>query len=112
MTKLLLKLRCCRLGLTTGEWRHWAWLLVVIAVAVSSKPLLTPPAADQPWERITVQPGDTLWRLADQRAAAAEDVRLVVRDIQRANALETAAILPGQVLLVPPIPPERGEHLQ
>lgn len=92
--------------------RRWAWIAVAIALAVVAKPLLLPPSASQPWERITVQPGDTLWRVAEQRATAADDIRLIVRAIKQANGLEASTIRPGDVLLVPPVPPERGGHLQ
>lgn len=106
MTTLLANLRPAA---GTGRW---AWLLAVLSLLLVAKPLLAPPSASPPWQHITVQPGDTLWQLAEQRATPADDIRAVVRDIQRANGLETPEIAPGDVLLVPPIPPERGGDLQ
>jgi len=45
--------------------------------------------------------GDTLWDLADERTEAGEDVRAVVRIIQRLNGLDGGYITPGQVIVLP-----------
>ncbi|MGY2003973.1 LysM peptidoglycan-binding domain-containing protein [Blastococcus sp. SYSU DS1024] len=50
--------------------------------------------------KVIVEPGDTLWSIAGA-AADGRDVRDVVVDIQRLNGLDTAAITPGQVLVLP-----------
>jgi len=47
-----------------------------------------------------VQPGDTLWTLAERLDPAA-DPRVIVTEIKHANALASSAITPGQVLSVP-----------
>ncbi|MCF6733621.1 LysM peptidoglycan-binding domain-containing protein [Blastococcus sp. KM273129] len=50
--------------------------------------------------KVIVEPGDTLWSIAGA-AAGGRDVRDVIVDIRRLNELGSAAIAPGQVLLLP-----------
>ncbi|WP_236830120.1 LysM peptidoglycan-binding domain-containing protein [Blastococcus sp. KM273128] len=50
--------------------------------------------------KVIVEPGDTLWSIAGA-AAGGRDVRDVIVDIRRLNGLESAAIDPGQVLMLP-----------
>jgi nucleoid-associated protein YgaU len=47
-----------------------------------------------------VRPGDTLWSIAG-RLQPDEDPRIVVDRIAAANALDPAALVPGQELVVP-----------
>ncbi len=54
-----------------------------------------------PTEPYRVVSGDTLWDLADERTEAGEDVRSVVRLIQRLNDLNGGYITPGQVIVLP-----------
>ncbi len=54
-----------------------------------------------PTESYRVVSGDTLWDLADERTEPGEDVRAVVRSIQRLNELDGGLITPGQVILLP-----------
>ncbi len=54
-----------------------------------------------PTETYRVVSGDTLWDLADDRTEAGEDVRSVVRLIQRLNDLDGGYITPGQVIVLP-----------
>lgn len=49
---------------------------------------------------VVVEPGDTLWSIAESVADGA-DVRVVVDHIQELNGLEGSALAPGQVLLLP-----------
>jgi nucleoid-associated protein YgaU len=49
---------------------------------------------------VTVERGETLWRLA-QRVAPHTDPRLVVAAIERANHLHGAEVFAGQSLVVP-----------
>jgi LysM repeat protein len=51
--------------------------------------------------KVMVQPGDTLWHLADIAAPEA-DLREAVSEIMRLNGLDSASdIRPGDVLVVP-----------
>ena len=50
--------------------------------------------------QVVVQPGDTLWSIAQSTAPDA-DARTVVQEILQANRLTTASITPGQRLWVP-----------
>jgi LysM repeat protein len=52
------------------------------------------------YETVTVQPGDTLWSLAEHRYPG-EDVRTRVADIQRANGLGDPVLHSGQTLRLP-----------
>jgi hypothetical protein len=49
---------------------------------------------------VVVQPGDTLWSIASSLNEDG-DVRAVVDEIQRLNALPAADVVPGQVLRLP-----------
>jgi nucleoid-associated protein YgaU len=49
---------------------------------------------------VVVEPGDTLWSIAESVAGEA-DVRAVVDHIQQLNRLEGADLVPGQVLRLP-----------
>ncbi len=49
---------------------------------------------------VVVEPGDTLWSIAESVAGGA-DVRDVVDRIQELNRLEGSSLVPGQVLLLP-----------
>jgi LysM domain-containing protein len=51
---------------------------------------------------VVVEPGETLWSVA-VRIAPHDDPRLVVADIESLNHLSSAAVEPGQQLLVPSI---------
>jgi LysM repeat protein len=55
--------------------------------------------ASGPAERYRVQTGDTLWGIASTRYAG--DPREGVWTIQQRNHLRSAAISPGQVLVLP-----------
>ncbi|HEX5333304.1 MAG TPA: LysM peptidoglycan-binding domain-containing protein [Cellulomonas sp.] len=49
----------------------------------------------------TVQPGDTLWRIAAGVAMPGEDVRDVIVELQDLNALPRAELTAGQHLVLP-----------
>jgi nucleoid-associated protein YgaU len=49
---------------------------------------------------VVVEPGDTLWSIAESVAGGA-DVRDVVDRIQELNRLEGSMLVPGQVLQLP-----------
>lgn len=60
----------------------------------------TEPGAAATATRITVQPGDTLWSIAEQEAPGT-DPRDTVEDILRLNHLDSVAVEAGSVLLLP-----------
>ena len=81
-----------------------AFLLVAIVIGawnlfpVSS----ADPVTQRPLQRVTVAPGDTLWRIAARNADDGEDLRSAVSTICKINQLDEAACLtPGQQLLTP-----------
>jgi hypothetical protein len=49
---------------------------------------------------VVVQPGDTLWSIASP-VARGTDVRAVVDRIRQLNGLQSADLVPGQVLQLP-----------
>ena len=53
-----------------------------------------------PLQTITVQPGESLWSVA-QRVAPDNDPREVVAQIRRLNDLESSSLQVGQLLVLP-----------
>lgn len=84
--------------------------LLVLLTAVAAAVLLTggiPAAAGTPVaasdvaaHQVTVRPGETLWAIA-QRSAPGADPRETITEILRLNALDSASLRVGQVLLLP-----------
>jgi len=74
-----------------------AALLLLVARLSAGAPPATPalPAGST----VTVQPGDTLWSIA-QRAEPGSDPRLVVDQLRKANHLNSVQLSPGQTLKV------------
>jgi len=76
-------------------------VLVALAVipwrAVADQPAGTIPTG---WVTVTVDPGDTLWSLA-QTADPGADPRPLIAEIRRVNGLGTSTLQPGQSLAVP-----------
>lgn len=50
---------------------------------------------------VVVVQGDTLWGIADRVYRSTQDIRKAVREIRKANNLETSYIQPGQTIRVP-----------
>ena len=75
--------------------------LAVLVVALGRPP--SPPARPAiavPTQTVTVQPGDTLWKLAT-KANPNGDIRKTVDDIMRLNSLPTAHLPMGSEVAVP-----------
>lgn len=79
--------------------------LLVLVVALASIFLLLATRVDavpaDHTETYVVAPGDTLWEIAGEVSGGEGDVRRVIAQIRRLNALDGAVIHPGQRLLVP-----------
>lgn len=66
------------------------------SVAVGSET----PGQAEPTEIVMVGTGDTLWGIASE-VSTDEDIRSTMSDIERLNALDSAALAAGQKLRVP-----------
>ena len=98
-----------RTGLTVRLTRRGRLVLALLAalvvaglfVAGASAAQASGPALTHGGDaRVFVQPGDTLWSIA-QRTRPGADPQAVVQDILQANHLPTAAVTVGQRLWVP-----------
>jgi len=54
-----------------------------------------------PTEVVQVAPGETLWDIAGRLTATGDDVRDVMYDIKRLNALQSSSLTAGQRIRVP-----------
>lgn len=81
------------------------FLLVLVVGAVLL--LFQEEAASAPGRRdiqsVVVQPGETLWEIADRFAPESADLRVVVREFVKLNGLQSKVLKPGQVLHIPVI---------
>lgn len=81
----------------------YALLAVVLAFLVRQPPGLAGEAAPaaETFSYVVVQPGQTLWQIAE---AAAPDVdpRVTIMRIQDLNGLSGAGVTPGQRIALPP----------
>lgn len=89
----------------TARGRGVLWALAAVVIA-SITLLGTQASADGPTGaqevvRHVVQPGETLWQIAESVAAPSQDVRDVVFDLVRLNELPDAGLMAGQVIVVP-----------
>ena len=75
-------------------------LLAVISVGRAGSHAATATGTGPSLQQTTVQPGETLWSVA-QRIAPDNDPREVVAQIRRINNMSTSGIQAGQQLLLP-----------
>ncbi len=80
--------------------------LTVFIAAVSAVFLLIGGAADAegpppPAVEYVVTAGDTLWAIAADHVSPDEDIRHLIADIRESSGIQSSAIFPGQVLLIP-----------
>ncbi|WP_315095760.1 LysM peptidoglycan-binding domain-containing protein [uncultured Cellulomonas sp.] len=89
----------------TARGRIVLWVLAAVAVAlvtlVGTRASADGPLNAQEVERHVVQPGETLWAIAEGVASPSQDVRDVVFDLVRLNELPDAGLMAGQVIVVP-----------
>ena len=77
------------------------FLVLAVAFVLAGGAVGTDSAGEQiPTEIVQVTPGDTLWGIASEIATDG-DVRAVMTQIERLNALESASLRAGQKLRVP-----------
>jgi hypothetical protein len=94
-------------GLQRSSSHKWRKILVLYAVCWTvGIGLMTHVwgsvvSADVQYKPYVVKSGDTLWSIAHQ-VQPDEDPRYVVKEIEEANHLKSADLVPGQTLLVPP----------
>ena len=72
---------------------------VLLAVTAAALGAARPSSGAAPEARYVVQPGDTLWEIADERVGG--DPREAVWRLERRNGLGGAALQPGTVLYIP-----------
>lgn len=93
-----------RLRLTTRGRRVFVALGFVLAVALGGglgAVAYTPPAVPSEVDTVVVQPGQSLWVIADGVAGPGQDVREVIEQIRTLNSLEHSTVVAGQELAVP-----------
>src|SRR5688572_24881441 len=77
------------------------FLVLAVAFALAGGAVGTDSAGEPiPTEIVQVAPGDTLWGIASEIATDG-DVRSMMTQIERLNALESASLQAGQKLRVP-----------
>ncbi|MBX3104533.1 MAG: LysM peptidoglycan-binding domain-containing protein [Microbacteriaceae bacterium] len=72
----------------------------VAALSISNSAIATAGLTSDDFQYVTVQPGETLWQLAESIAPSA-DPRDVIADLVRLNGIEGSTIHPGQELAIP-----------
>lgn len=86
-----------------GRLAVFAGLLAIAVLVVFAGALrATAAPADPPpgWEPVLVQPGDTLWDLAQSRSRV-DDPRALIAQIKTVNQLTDSRLASGQQLLLP-----------
>jgi LysM repeat protein len=53
------------------------------------------------YTKVTVYPGDTLWKIASKYNTDESDIRKKIYKIRKLNDLNSAIIMPGQELIIP-----------
>ena len=78
-----------------------ALLFVLVGVGGAAGQRLLDRAPAVPPRQVVVEPGDTVWGLAERHGSPRRDLRETVDSIRRVNNLRGDLILPGQVIDVP-----------
>ena len=53
------------------------------------------------YETITIQPGDTLWAIAEEYAPQGQDIRSYIYEICDKNNIDSGELIEGQDLIIP-----------
>ena len=94
------RLRLTRRGRLVLVLVAMALLFVAASVGRAGSEAATVSDTGPSLQQVTVQPGETLWAVA-QRIAPDNDPREVIAQIRRINDLETSTLQAGQQLLLP-----------
>jgi nucleoid-associated protein YgaU len=94
------RVRRRRLGAATLLLGLWLLAIPAVGHAIGSRSAPAPDPTAPAASTYVVQPGDTLWAIAE-RAAPGQDPRQVVEAVDRANGLNGGDIVPGQALVIP-----------
>lgn len=78
-----------------------ALVLVAFAVALGARAAVAAGDGDVRIDRHVVQPGETMWSIAESSRGAGESVQDQVRELVRVNGLSGAHLTAGQELVVP-----------
>jgi len=86
-----------------GRWVLMLMITLLLAVValIGTRATADGPARAVEVESYTVQPGDTLWQLAERVGRSGADVRDVVLELQELNGMSSAGITAGQELVLP-----------
>ncbi len=79
----------------------FTFTMMISAFAKPATDGLIEPAKEPVKRVVYVQPGDTLWGIAEQYGTKGMDVRKYIYMIKKENQLETAALKAGQRLILP-----------
>ena len=78
-------------------------VLVVGAVLVLLQEEVVSASGQQEVQSVVVQPGESLWEIADRFAPESADLRVVITELVELNGLQTKVLRPGQVLYIPAV---------
>jgi len=53
------------------------------------------------YETVTVQPGDTLWNIAERHMDDSKDIRKFIYEIKKLNNVSADTLTAGQKLMIP-----------
>jgi LysM repeat protein len=80
------------------------WMVMIAAGASMVSGMLSSADREAATSKVMVQPGESVWQVAD-RVAAGASIGTVVDQIMRLNGLDADHVLrPGDVLVVPVVP--------
>lgn len=80
------------------------FLLIIIGLTFTSVNSSIARGSESPhYIQVTVQTGDTIWKIAKNNANKERDIRDLVYEIREINNLSTANLKPGQIVKIPTI---------
>ena len=80
------------------------FLVIIIGLSFASVNSSIARGSESPrYIQVTVQAGDTIWKIAKDNASKERDIRDLVYEIREINNLSTTSLKPGQIIKVPTI---------